>query len=62
MFAVYAKEPNPTDPMASLVLGDMPEPVIDEGWLCVKITRASLNRHDVFTRADSLTKSRCPIP
>ncbi|MCD2316617.1 hypothetical protein LQ954_10700 [Sphingomonas sp. IC-11] len=35
------------------MLGDMPEPVIDEGWLRVKITHASLNRHDVFTRCSS---------
>lgn len=62
MFAVYAKEPNPTDPMASLVLGEMPEPVIEEGWLRVKITHASLNRHDVFTLRGLVDEKPVPYP
>jgi len=49
MFAVYASQGNPADPLASLVIGERPEPVIPEGWVRVKISHASLNRHDIFT-------------
>jgi NADPH:quinone reductase-like Zn-dependent oxidoreductase len=61
MFAVYAKEANLENPLASLVVGERPDPVVKEGWVRVKMTQASLNRHDVFTlrglsagRGDSL--------
>jgi NADPH:quinone reductase-like Zn-dependent oxidoreductase len=49
MFAIYAARPNPDDPLASLMLGEQPEPEVADGWLRVKITHASLNRHDLFT-------------
>jgi D-arabinose 1-dehydrogenase-like Zn-dependent alcohol dehydrogenase len=49
MFAVYCQKPHSDDPMAGLVLGDQPEPKIPEGWVRVKVTHASLNRHDIFT-------------
>ena len=47
MFAVYCQKPHSDDPMAGLVLGDKPEPKIPEGWVRVKVTHASLNRHDI---------------
>jgi glyoxylate carboligase len=34
---------------ASLVVGERPDPVVQEGWVRVKMTHVSLNRHDVFT-------------
>jgi NADPH:quinone reductase-like Zn-dependent oxidoreductase len=49
MFAVCAARPNPDDPLASLVVGERPEPEVPDGWVRVKISRASLNRHDLFT-------------
>src|ERR1700755_463438 len=49
MFAIYASTANPDDPLASLVLGEQPEPDVPEGWLRVKVSHASLNRHDLFT-------------
>jgi NADPH:quinone reductase-like Zn-dependent oxidoreductase len=49
MFAVYAVEPNLNDPLSAVVLGERPEPEIPEGWARVKVTHASLNRHDIFT-------------
>src|SRR6266852_5632964 len=49
MFAVCAAKPNPDDPLASLVVGERPEPEIPDGWVRVKISHASLNRHDLFT-------------
>ncbi|SFP99183.1 NADPH:quinone reductase [Amycolatopsis arida] len=49
MFAVYAKEPNQDDPLASLVVGERPEPEVPEGWVRVAVRAASLNMHDIWT-------------
>ena len=49
MFAVYASEGNIENPLASLAVGERPEPVVPEGWVRVKVSHASLNRHDLFT-------------
>ena len=49
MFAVYAEEPRPDDPLAALRAGDRPEPTIPEGWVPVTVTAASLNMHDIWT-------------
>jgi NADPH:quinone reductase-like Zn-dependent oxidoreductase len=61
MFAVYAKEANPADPLASLVVGELPEPVVPDGWVRVKVSHASLNRHDIFTLM-GVTAQQEPIP
>ena len=45
MFAVYASEGNIENPLASLAVGERPEPVVPEGWVRVKVSHASLNRH-----------------
>jgi len=49
MFAVYAENPNFEAPLSALHIGEQPEPVIKDGWVRVKISHASLNRHDLFT-------------
>jgi NADPH:quinone reductase-like Zn-dependent oxidoreductase len=49
MLAVYAAKASPSDPLASLVVGERPEPAPPNGWVRVKISHASLNRHDLFT-------------
>lgn len=49
MFAVYAKEPNAEDPLASLVVGDRPEPDVPDGYVKVAVRAASLNMHDLWT-------------
>jgi NADPH:quinone reductase-like Zn-dependent oxidoreductase len=49
MLAVYAARLNPDDPLASLVVGERPEPEVPDRWVRVKISHASLNRHDLFT-------------
>ena len=41
MFAVYAKEANFNNPLASVVVGEQPEPVVPEGWVRVRVTHAS---------------------
>jgi NADPH:quinone reductase-like Zn-dependent oxidoreductase len=61
MFAVYAKEANLDDPLASVVVGERPDPVVKEGWVRVKVTHASLNRHDIFTLR-GMTSQEEPIP
>lgn len=61
MFAVYAKEANFEDPLASVVVDERPDPIVEGGWVRVKVTHASLNRHDIFTLR-GLTAQEQPIP
>ena len=49
MFAVYAAEPSPDDPLAALRTGDRPESDVPDGWVRVNVTAASLNMHDIWT-------------
>src|SRR5882724_2030586 len=49
MLAVYAEKACIDDPLSALRVGERPEPKVREGWVRVKITHASLNRHDLFT-------------
>lgn len=49
MFAVYATHAAPEDPLSALKIGERPEPHVPDGWVRVKVTHASLNRHDLFT-------------
>ena len=49
MFAIYATHAAPDDPLSALKLGDLPEPSVPDGWVRVKVSHASLNRHDLFT-------------
>lgn len=58
MFAVYCQKPHSDDPMAGLILGDRPEPEIPEGWVRVKVSHASLNRHDIFTLRGITSKAK----
>src|SRR6266481_1765828 len=49
MFAVYATHAAPDEPLSALKIGDLPEPSVSDGWVRVRISHASLNRHDLFT-------------
>jgi NADPH:quinone reductase-like Zn-dependent oxidoreductase len=49
MFAVYATHAAPDDPLAALKIGEQPDSHVPAGWVRVKISHASLNRHDLFT-------------
>src|SRR5256885_1730658 len=49
MFAVYAAEPSPKDPLASLRVGERPQPEVPDGWVAVTVRAASLNMHDIWT-------------
>ena len=47
MLAVTATHPSPDDPLASLDVGDRPEPTVADGWALVDVRAASLNHHDL---------------
>src|SRR4026209_2220492 len=60
MFAVYASEPSPDEPLKSLTVGERPEPEGADGWGAVDVgagdggvagegAAASLNMHDLWT-------------
>ena len=49
MFAVYATHAAPDDPLSALKVGERPEPDVPAGWVRIKVSHASLNRHDLFT-------------
>src|SRR6202521_99649 len=49
MFAIYADHADVDDPLSALCIGEQPEPDVREGWARVKLSHASLNRHDLFT-------------
>lgn len=52
MFAVYAESFSPrdaADPLAGLVVGERPDPQVDDGWTTVTVTAASLNHHDLWS-------------
>src|SRR4051794_1210917 len=62
MFAVYAAEPNPDDPIAALRIGERPEPEVPEGWVAVRVRAASLNMHDLWTlRGVGIKPDRFPM-
>jgi NADPH:quinone reductase-like Zn-dependent oxidoreductase len=61
MFAVYASHANIDDPLSALRLGEQPEPEVREGWVRVKLSHATLNRHDLFTLR-GITSHREGIP
>ncbi|MBB5957773.1 NADPH:quinone reductase-like Zn-dependent oxidoreductase [Saccharothrix tamanrassetensis] len=62
MFAVYAAEPSPQDPVAALRVGDRPDPEVPAGWVRVGVKAASLNMHDLWTlRGVGIKADRFPM-
>ena len=62
MFAVYAAEPSPQDPIAALRVGERPDPEVPEGWVKVAVKAASLNMHDLWTlRGVGIKPERFPM-
>ncbi|MBK5263957.1 MAG: zinc-binding dehydrogenase [Alphaproteobacteria bacterium] len=50
MFAVYVNTPNHEDPLSAVIVGERAESKeAPKDWIRVKVTHASLNRHDIFT-------------
>ncbi|GAB2971537.1 quinone oxidoreductase family protein [Saccharothrix stipae] len=62
MFAVYAAEPSPQDPIAALRVGERPDPEVPSGWVKVAVKAASLNMHDLWTlRGVGIKAERFPM-
>ena len=62
MRAVYASSANPEDPLASLVVGERPDPIAPDGWTTVEVKAASLNHHDLWTlRGVGISADRFPM-
>src|SRR5919112_1126610 len=62
MFSVYAAEPNPDSPLDALVVGELPEPDVPDGWVPVHVEAASLNMHDLWTlRGVGIKKEQFPM-
>ncbi|MFE6487845.1 zinc-binding dehydrogenase [Streptomyces sp. NPDC057757] len=49
MLAATAVAQSATDPLAGLVLGDVPKPETRPGWSLVRVVASSLNMHDLWT-------------
>jgi NADPH:quinone reductase-like Zn-dependent oxidoreductase len=49
MFAVYAAEARPQDPLSALRLGDRPLGDVPPGWTAVTVRASTLNMHDIST-------------
>ena len=62
MFAVTATSFDPTNPLAGLSLGEVPDTEVPEGWTRVHVRAASLNHHDLWSlRGVGLSADRLPM-
>ncbi|MEV8517205.1 zinc-binding dehydrogenase [Dactylosporangium sp. NPDC051484] len=62
MQAVYAASINPDQPLAGLVVGERPEPVLEAGWTMVRVKAAALNHHDLWSlRGVGLAAEQLPM-
>lgn len=62
MFAVFAADVNPEDPLKGLSAGERPEPEPADGWTTVTVRAASLNHHDLWSlRGVGLSRERLPM-
>ncbi len=62
MLAAVAASQHPDDPLAGLVVGDVPEPAPPDGWTTVTVRAATLNHHDLFSlRGVGLPTERLPM-
>ena len=48
MLAVTLRRPDFADPLAAVDVGDVPDPVVPDGWVTVRLRASSLNHHDVW--------------
>ncbi|MGQ4618849.1 zinc-binding dehydrogenase [Nocardia sp. R7R-8] len=62
MLAAQAVSQSPTDPLAGLVVHDVPVPSPKPGWTLVRVVASSLNMHDLWTlRGVGHPPERLPI-
>jgi NADPH:quinone reductase-like Zn-dependent oxidoreductase len=62
MRAAYASATEPTDPLAALTVGELPEPSPPAGWVTVDVRASALNHHDLWSlRGQGLPADRLPM-
>lgn len=62
MRAIYAESINSKDPLAGLVVGELPEPQTPPGWVKVRVLASSLNHHDLWSlRGVGLAAEQLPM-
>ncbi|MFL6077154.1 MAG: zinc-binding dehydrogenase [Mycobacteriales bacterium] len=62
MRAAYADSINPDQPLTGLVVGDVAEPAVPDGWVVVDVRAAALNHHDLWSlRGVGLSADRLPM-
>jgi NADPH:quinone reductase-like Zn-dependent oxidoreductase len=62
VLAAYAARIDPQEPLTALVVGEVEEPNVPEGWVAVEVRAASLNHHDVWSlRGVGLPEERLPM-
>jgi NADPH:quinone reductase-like Zn-dependent oxidoreductase len=49
VFAIRAESIDAADPLSGLVLGEVPDTDVPDGWVRVHVRAASLNHHDLWT-------------
>lgn len=62
MKAIFAKTVDPSDPLAALEVGDMPEPAPRPGWATVDVRAVTVNHHDLWSlQGVGLARSQTPM-
>ena len=62
MRAAYASAIDPTDPLAGLTVGDLPEPETPDDWVRIEVKASSLNHHDLWSlRGVGLSADQLPM-
>ena len=62
MLAAYARTQSETDPISGLVVGQVDEPVVPDGWRKVSVRAAALNHHDIWSlRGVGLSSDKLPM-
>jgi NADPH:quinone reductase-like Zn-dependent oxidoreductase len=62
VLAVTATSFDDKDPLAGLTVGAVPDPVVPEGWVRVRVEAAALNHHDLWSlRGVGLTVEQLPM-
>ncbi|MFN8157665.1 MAG: zinc-binding dehydrogenase [Candidatus Nanopelagicales bacterium] len=62
MLAVTATSFDAADPLSGLTVGEVPDTVVPEGWVRVKVRAASLNHHDLWSlRGVGLKAEQLPM-
>jgi NADPH:quinone reductase-like Zn-dependent oxidoreductase len=62
VLAVTATSFDDSDPLAGLTVGEVPDPVVPDGWVRVDVRAAALNHHDLWSlRGVGLSPEQLPM-